>query len=209
MSITPVIVGVAGGSGSGKTYFANRLLEQFGHDKMEVLLQDHYYRDQSAKFDEDGGSVNFDHPDALDFDLLAEHLKLLKSGRSVEVPRYDFATHTRLPDAERFEPRPLIVLDGILILSQPKIVELLDYSIYVDTPEPLRFQRRLSRDIKERGREEAGVIKQYQKQVLPMHNEFVEPSKAQAAAILKDGSGDEDVCVDKILVLLKSLSGER
>ena len=195
----PLIVGIAGGSGSGKTTFAKKLLETIGPEKAAVLLQDHYYHDQSAKFDGDGGSVNFDHPEALDFDLLAKHLCELKLGNTVDVPIYDFATHTRKVECTHFSPRPLILLDGILILSQPQVVKALDYSIFVDTPEPLRFERRLGRDIRERGRNEEGVRKQYQLQVLPMHNEFVEPSKAHAVDLLCDGSGDDEILIQKIV----------
>ncbi len=196
------ILGVAGGSGSGKTTFAKRLLEVFGVDTSDVLLQDHYYRDQSARFDGDGGSVNFDHPEALDFDLLSTHLRQLKAGTAVDVPIYDFASHTRSPQSNRFVPKPLIILDGILILSQPQVVAELDFSIYVDTPEPLRFERRMNRDIAERGRDREGVLLQYQRQVLPMHNQFVEPSKENAHELLIDGRGDEENLISKIRNLL-------
>jgi len=177
------IIGVSGGSGSGKTFFANSLQKDLGSDLSYILLQDHYYKDQSAKFDVDGGSVNFDHPDSLDFDLLATHLKMLKSAKSIPIPQYDFKTHKRLEKTERLSPKKVIILDGILILSQPKIRALLDDSIYVETPEEIRYQRRLMRDTFERGRTVEGVKAQFEKQVRPMHDLFVEPSKHYASYI--------------------------
>jgi uridine kinase len=177
------IIGVCGGSGSGKTFFANSLHKDLGTDSSYILYQDHYYKDQSDKFDKDGGSVNFDHPNSLDFDLLAEHLKALKKGNEIQVPQYDFSTHKRLDSVEKLIPKKVIILDGILILSQPKIRDLLDDSIFVETPEEIRFQRRLLRDTAERGRTAEGVKAQFTKQVLPMHNEFVEPSKYHATYI--------------------------
>jgi uridine kinase len=177
------IIGVCGGSGSGKTFFANSLNKDLGLETSYILYQDHYYKDQSDKFDVDGGSVNFDHPDSLDFDLLATHLKELKAGHEINIPQYDFATHTRKKTTETLRPKRVIILDGILILTQPKIRELLDDSIFVETPEDIRYQRRLLRDTSERGRTPEGVKAQFTKQVIPMHNEFVEPSKYYATYI--------------------------
>lgn len=191
MDIT--ILGVAGGSGSGKTTFARLLHEALPQGRSEILAQDHYYIDQSHRFDGDGGSVNFDHPDSIDFELLAEHLHLLKSGRPVNVPRYDFVTHSRLEQTALLEPRPLIIVDGILLLSQEKVRQALCLSIFVDTPEPLRFERRLKRDIQERGRTPEGVRKQYLNQVLPMHNQFVEPSKSHATHTVSDSDGFDEL----------------
>lgn len=177
------IIGVSGGSGSGKTFFANALHKNLGKENSFLLLQDDYYKDQSANFDCDGGSVNFDHPDSLDFDLLAKHLSLLKGGLSIDIPQYDFKTHTRKQQTKRQEAKKVVILDGILILSQPKIRALLDDSIFVETPEDIRFQRRLIRDTLERGRTEEGVKAQFEKQVKPMHDLFVEPSKEHASFI--------------------------
>ncbi|PIK14943.1 uridine kinase [Halobacteriovorax sp. JY17] len=179
-----IIVGVAGGSGSGKTTFARRLREKLGESECCVLGQDSYYFDQSNKFDHDGGSVNFDHPESLDFDLLAKHLSELKKGHSIDVPVYDFATHSRSSEPERMEPRKYIFVDGILIFSQPQVVKELDYKIFIDCPEDLRFERRLHRDIHERGRTKEGVRNQFYKQVKPMHDLFVEPSKTEACDII-------------------------
>ncbi len=187
------IVGVAGGSGSGKTTFAKRLRERLGESECCVLGQDSYYFDQSKKFDHDGGSVNFDHPDSIDFNLLAKHISELKKGSSVNVPIYDFATHSRSSEGDTLNPRRLIFVDGILIFSQPQVVEELDYKIYIDCPEDLRFERRLHRDVTERGRTKEGVRNQFYKQVKPMHDLFVEPSKDVACDIINVENFDDRV----------------
>lgn len=184
--ITPYIIGVAGGSGSGKTYFARELHKILGEDKCTILYQDNYYIDQSAKFDGDGGSVNFDHPSSLDFDLLAEGLRDLKRGRTIQVPLYDFATHTRKKETIECRPKKIILVDGILILDSSVVRAVLDEAVFFDTPEELRFKRRLERDVHERGRTPEGVKKQFDLQVKPMHNQFVEPSKIFAQTIVKD-----------------------
>ncbi|MBD63828.1 MAG: uridine kinase [Halobacteriovoraceae bacterium] len=175
-----IIVGVAGGSGSGKTTFAKTLCERFGPESSFVLYQDNYYKDQSAKFDFDGGSVNFDHPDAIDFSLLAEHLTELKKQKPIQIPIYDFPTHTRKEKKIDQKPKPIVIVDGILILSQPKVRELMDVKVFVDCPEGIRFQRRLKRDVEERGRTPQGVKNQFDLQVKPMHDEYVQPSSGQA-----------------------------
>lgn len=185
-----LLIGVAGGSGSGKTTFAKRLREKIGQELCGVLAQDSYYIDQSNKFDHDGGAVNFDHPNSLDFSLMADHLKILKSGKSVPVPIYDFATHKRLANTESLLPQKIIFVDGILIFSQPNIVECLDFKIFIDCPEELRFERRLNRDVKERGRTPDGVKNQFFKQVKPMHDEFVAPSKDVACDIVNVSNFD-------------------
>jgi len=178
------IVGVSGGSGSGKTTFARELAEALGSNACAILSQDHYYIDQSAKFRGDGENVNFDHPDALDFTLLAQHLSDLKRGLTVQVPIYDFVTHKRQIKTEAFESVSVVILDGTLIFSQPKIRVLLDHAVFVDAPEEVRFDRRLRRDVAERGRTPEGVHKQFYRQVKPMHDQFVEPSKANATQVV-------------------------
>lgn len=180
----PLIIGIAGGSGSGKTTFANKLAEALGSENCSHIRQDNYYIDQSAKFDHDGGSVNFDHPEALDFNLMAKQLHELKAGQSIEVPIYDFASHSRQEKTLHVGPKPFILLDGILIFSQQNILDELDYSIYIDCPEELRFERRLNRDTVERGRTPEGVKNQFINQVKPMHDEFVEPSRSKANQVV-------------------------
>lgn len=179
------ILGVSGGSGSGKTTFAKRLMARLGEENCSIVAQDNYYHDQSELFDGDGGSVNFDHPNAIDFDLLAAHLEVLKRGLQVEVPIYDFATHKRLTETRLQKPRPVIIVDGILLLSQEKVRKHFNASIFVDVPEKLRFERRLYRDVKERGRTPEGVKKQFESQVKPMHDLYVEPSKAYATTLIR------------------------
>lgn len=184
--IKPYIVGVAGGSGSGKTYFARELQRILGDENCTILYQDNYYIDQSHRFDGDGGSVNFDHPSSLDFDLLAQGLAHLKTGKKIEVPLYEFATHKRLTKTIDCEPRKIILVDGILILDSGVVREQLDEAIFFDTPEELRFQRRLDRDVHERGRTPEGVKKQFDLQVRPMHDQFVQPSRQHAQTVVCD-----------------------
>lgn len=175
-----VMIGVAGGSGSGKTTLAQELVQVFGDELSCLVMQDSFYVDQSARFDGDGGSVNFDHPSSLDFELLEDQLRSLRQGASVEVPHYDFATHRRLSRTTRLEARPLVVVDGTLILDSALVRPLFDVAVFVECAETVRFSRRLERDVRERGRTPAGVHKQFHLQVKPMHDEFVEPSKRHA-----------------------------
>ncbi|MBY0517236.1 MAG: uridine kinase [Bacteriovoracaceae bacterium] len=189
-----LIIGVAGGSGSGKTFFADALHKALGSEISTIVYQDNFYIDQSAKFDHDGGSVNFDHPDSLDFPLLAEKLKELKSGHATAVPIYDFATHKRRLETLHVAPRKVIIVDGILIFHPPYLRELFDEMIFFDTPEDLRFERRLKRDVEERGRTPEGVKAQFLRQVKPMHDQFVEPSKSFAGTVVCD-RGDYDLAL--------------
>ena len=183
------VVGIAGGSGSGKTTFGRGLRSALGDDVSGILSQDSYYRDLHEQFDGDGGRVNFDHPDSLEFELMVAHLIALKAGQTVQVPRYDFATHSRLPATDTFAGRPFVIVDGILLLSQPAVRAQLDLSIFIDTAEPVRFARRLARDVRERGRTPEGVRKQFDAQVKPMHDLFVAPSRASADRVI---SGEVD-----------------
>lgn len=193
----PFILGVAGGSGSGKTYFSQALVEKlqkaFGPEACEIVYQDNFYIDQSHRFDHDGGSVNFDHPDSIDFDLLAFCLKKIKSGEKTAIPTYDFATHKRQIENLHVEPRKIIIVDGILIFHNQGVREIFDDLIFFETPEELRYQRRLERDVKERGRTADGVYQQFQKQVKPMHDLFVAPSMRYASTVVKDVGHFEQV----------------
>jgi len=186
------IIAIAGGSGSGKSALAGRTREQLGRTRCTILSQDSYYRDMSANFDHDGGAVNFDHPDSLEFSLLTAHLAELKAGRRIQVPRYDFATHSRLVGGSSLEPTEFVLVDGILILTQPKLRALCDHIVFVEATEQVRFERRLARDVEERGRTAEGVKAQWQKQVQPMHIEFVERAEfvAHADQVL---SGEADL----------------
>ncbi|MCF6284909.1 MAG: dipeptidase PepE [Candidatus Hydrogenedentes bacterium] len=198
--IRPKIVGLAGGTGSGKTTITKALLAHLGNDA--VLLQhDWYYRDQGHLSLEERTRVNYDHPDAQETSLLIEHLMALRRGESIAAPQYDFATHTRHPDTRMVAPRPVILVEGINTLVSEELRHLFDLSIFVDVPADIRFIRRLQRDVAERGRSPESVTKQYLEQVRPMHEAFVEPCKARADLVL---SGEADVAesVEKILARL-------
>lgn len=179
------ILGVAGGSGSGKTYFAKALTEALG-EYATIVYQDNFYIDQSHRFDHDGGSVNFDHPESLDLKLLAECLSELKTGKATNIPIYDFKTHSRMKEELPVPATKIIIVDGILIFHPDYLRAQFDEMVFFDTPESLRFERRLERDVVERGRTPEGVKAQFLKQVKPMHDEFVEPSKVFAHTIIKD-----------------------
>lgn len=182
--LSTIVFGVAGGSGSGKTTFTRMLQAHLGEAFCGLLHQDNYYRDQHEQFDHDGGAVNFDHPDSVEFELMVEHVRRLKSGQPVDIPLYDFATHRRKSDTERFPCRPVLVVDGILLLAHKPLRDLFDFTFFIDTQEDLRFQRRLERDIRERSRTREGVREQFHRHVKPMHDLFVEPSKRFAQKIV-------------------------
>jgi uridine kinase len=184
----PFLLGVAGGSGSGKTYFAQAVRERIGEDLCEIVYQDNFYLDQSKRFDYDGGSVNFDHPSSIDFDLLAERLAQLRAGLPVDIPIYDFVTHSRKPAILKIRPKAVIIVDGILIFHSAPVRSLFHDLIFFETPETVRYQRRLERDVKERGRTPEGVKSQFEKQVKPMHDQFVEPSKIFARTTVRSDS---------------------
>lgn len=179
------ILGVAGGSGSGKTYFAQALKDALG-DAATIVYQDNFYIDQSHRFDHDGGAVNFDHPESLELSLLAKCLGELRQGQGTRIPRYDFKTHRREREELYVPPTAVIIVDGILIFHPEDLRSQFDEMVFFDTPEELRYERRLERDVNERGRTPEGVRAQFLKQVKPMHDEFVAPSKAHAHVVVRD-----------------------
>ncbi|HEX8499014.1 MAG TPA: uridine kinase [Pyrinomonadaceae bacterium] len=182
-----MIIGICGGTGSGKTTVANRILESVSKDEVVFLQQDSYYRDLDQLPLDFRQVANFDHPDAIDNDLLVEHLRALKRGEAVEVPLYDFKTHSRRGETLHVEPQPIIIIEGILIFAERRLLDEMDIKVYVDTPDDIRFIRRLGRDVAERGRTVESVIEQYLNTVRPMHTQFVEPSKRCADVIIPEG----------------------
>lgn len=203
-----IIIGVAGGTGSGKTTVAQEILQRVGPDRIAYIQHDSYYRDQGHLPFHERARVNYDHPDALESELLVEHLKALRAGRPVEVPIYDFTTHTRRPETRRVEPRRVILVEGILIFADRALREMMDVKIFVDTDADIRFIRRLQRDLRERGRSMDSVIEQYLSTVRPMHLEFVEPSKRYADIILPEG-GFNVVALDMVVARILALIGEQ
>lgn len=204
----PVVFGVAGGTGSGKTTVAHAILDQVGTEKIAFLPHDAYYRELSHPSEEERAKVNFDHPDSLETELLIHHVKELLAGRAIDLPVYDFTTHTRTGETIRVEPAPIILVEGILIFSDPELRELMDIRIYVDADADLRFIRRMTRDVQERKRTVESVIDQYMTTVRPMHVEFVEPSKRYADVIVPEG-GFNRVAMTMIGARLKELLQQR
>jgi uridine kinase len=186
-----MIIGICGGTGSGKTTIARRIIESVGRESVILIEQDSYYRNLADMPLDERHQANFDHPDSIDSEMLMNHLKRLKSGDSIEMPIYDFKSHTRSDRSEHLEPKPVVIVEGILIFSEPRILSLLDVRVFVDTPDDIRFIRRLQRDIRERGRTTESVIAQYYATVRPMHFEFVEPSKRNADIIIPEGGNPE------------------
>jgi uridine kinase len=189
--VPSILIGIAGGSASGKTTVVDRLVEHLGADMVSVIQHDRYYRDLPALPDDERAARNYDHPDALETDLLVSHLTALRAGRAVHAPVYDFAHHRRRPALHRIEPRPAIVVEGILVLADQRLLRVMDLKVFVDTPEAIRFARRLQRDVAERGRDGASVAAQYAATVRPMHHRFVEPSRVHADILIADGGFNE------------------
>lgn len=200
----PLILGVAGGSGSGKTTVVREIIRNIGRQHVTVIHHDSYYRDVAHLPLEERAAINYDHPDSLETSLLIRHLNELNAGRDVDVPCYDFTQHMRAPETERVTPRKVIIVDGLLILWDRALRSLMDIKVFVDTDADLRFIRRLSRDIQERGRTAESVIDQYIRTVRPMHLEFVEPSKRYADVIIPEG-GHNAVGVDMLLTKIRSV----
>jgi uridine kinase len=204
---SPVVIGIAGGSGSGKTTVLTRITDAFGSDQIAVLDHDAYYQDLAEYPPEERETFNFDHPDALETGLMREHLDILMQGEPIEKPIYDFTTHRRKEETETIEPRPVIIIEGILVLAEPELEEAMDIRIYVDTADDIRLMRRIRRDIQERGRSINGVLRQYERTVRPMHIEFVEPSKRKADIIIPRG-GHNHVAIEMVLARIQDLIAE-
>ena len=183
----PVIIGIAGGSGSGKTTIAQSVVTAVGVNTVSLIQHDAYYRDQPDLALEERAKVNYDHPDSLETELLIQHIEELRAGREIRRPVYDFATHSRTTDTVLVRPEPVVVIEGILVLSEPELRNVMDLRIYVDADSDLRLMRRLRRDIIERQRTLDSVMRQYEETVRPMHLQFVEPSKRYADIIVPGG----------------------
>jgi uridine kinase len=202
----PVVIAIAGGTGSGKTTVANVILGRVGADHIALLSHDAYYKDLEDLPSVQRDLVNFDHPESLQTGLLVEHIQALRRGETVHAPVYDFTTHSRKSISLLVHPQPVILVDGILLFAEPELRRLFDVKIFVDTPPDIRFIRRLERDIRERGRSVESVIHQYQTTVRPMHLEFVEPSKRYADVIIPEG-GLNTVAMDMVVARIESLLG--
>ncbi len=203
----PIIVGIAGGTGSGQTTVVQRVVDALGEDRVTVIQHDSYYRDRSSVPPEDRLKINYDHPDALETSLLVEHLRELRVGRSIERPVYDFANHTRRSETVQIAARAAVLVEGILILAEPELRDLLDIRVFVDADADLRLIRRLERDVSERGRAADAVFEQYLETVRPMHLEFVEPSKRWAHIIIPEG-GFNRVGVDMLVAEVRAATHE-
>lgn len=201
-------IGIAGGTGSGKTTVANVILERVGKEHIAYLPHDAYYRELSNLPPDQKAAMNFDHPDSLETELMIKHIEQLKRGIAVELPIYDFSTNSRTSNSIRIEPHPVIIVEGILLFVDSRLRELLDVKIFVDTDNDIRFIRRLLRDITERGRTTENVIQQYLTTVRPMHLEFVEPSKRYANVIIPEG-GFNEVAMDMVIARIESLLGRK
>lgn len=208
LRLRPVFIGVAGGTGSGKTTVARAIAERVPKATVAVIEQDSYYKDQRDIPLEERAKVNYDHPSAFDTPLLVAHLERLAVGQPIEKPVYNFSLHTRENYTERIEPRDIIIVEGLLVLWEASIRELLDIKLFVDTDADVRVLRRLERDIRERGRTLESVISQYLSSVRPMHLEFVEPSKRYADVIIPEG-GHNEVAIDMIATKVAALLAER
>jgi len=199
-----VALGVAGGTGSGKTTVAEAILGTVGRARIAFLAQDNYYRDYEWSGPREIEAHNFDHPNSIDTELMVEHLRLLKSGHGIDLPIYDFVRHRRSERTQRIEPRPVVLVEGILLFAEPAVRDLLDFKIFVDTDADVRLVRRIRRDLHERGRGIDDVLRQYLTTVRPMHLEFVEPSKRWADVIVPEG-GENHVALAMVVARIEQL----
>jgi uridine kinase len=199
-----LVVGIAGGTGSGKTTVAKTIAAALPHDRVAMVEFDAYYRDLPDLSAEDRAHRNFDHPDALEIELLVEHISALKAGTGIDVPIYDFKTHRRRPESRRVEPAKVVIVEGILVFVDPRVRERLDMKIFVDTDPDIRVFRRIRRDMEQRGRTFESIREQYYRTVRPMHLQFVEPSKRWADLIIPEG-GNNKVALDLIIAKLESV----
>ena len=197
-----MFIGICGGTGSGKTTIARAIVDAVGRANVVLIEQDSYYRNLADMPLDERHQANFDHPDSIDSDMLVNHLMRLKQGLSVEMPLYDFVTHTRSEEIEVINPKPVVIIEGILIFAEPRVLDLLDVRVFVDTPDDVRLMRRLRRDITERGRTFERTLEQYERTIRPMHFEFVEPSKRHADIILPEGS-NTGVTVDFLCSMVR------
>jgi len=205
MTTKPLVIGIAGGTGSGKTTVARKVAAGLAPGAVAIVEHDSYYKDRRDLAADDRARLNYDHPDALDNDVLVEHLTALRRGQPVDVPIYDFKTHLRLKRTRRVDPAPVIIVEGILVFVDARVRDLLDVKIFVDTDGDIRIMRRIRRDIEERGRDFASIRDQYYRTVRPMHLEFVEPSKQYADLIIPEGGENRvglDVVVRRLLQVL-------
>jgi uridine kinase len=208
MSKKPVVIGVAGGSGSGKTTVAKEIYRQFKNQSILILEQDAYYKDQTEKTMEERLQTNYDHPLAFDNDLLIDHIESLLKHRAIEKPVYDYTVHTRSDKIIFIEPKDVIILEGILILEDERLRDLMDIKVFVDTDADVRIMRRLLRDTRDRGRTLESVIEQYSTIVRPMHLQFIEPTKRYADVIIPEG-GQNKVAIDLLVTKIKTILEEK
>ncbi|MBT3254099.1 MAG: uridine kinase [Candidatus Marinimicrobia bacterium] len=203
-----IIIGIAGGTGSGKTTIAKNIVQEYGPGEVLRLDLDSYYRDLSDLSREERATINFDHPSSLEIELLVKHVDALCQGKTVQIPIYNFATHNRAKDTRKVDPHRVIIIEGIMALYYPELTAKMDVKLYVDTPSDIRFIRRLKRDINERGRSVDSVIDQYKATVRPMHSQFVEPNKYVADLIIPEG-GMNHVAVDLIRTKINAVLKEK
>lgn len=203
----PLLLGIAGGTASGKTLVASSVIEDLGSSEVVIIDQDSYYRELKGLDAGERARVNFDHPDAFDRELLLEHVQALLRGQPIEKPLYDYKNHTRRPEAVRIEGHTVVILEGILILEDPALRRLMDIKVFIDTDADLRLIRRIRRDVAERGRSLESILDQYENQVRPMHDQFVEPSKRYADIIIPEG-GKNKVAIDLLVTKVRSMLRE-